>query len=50
MREGHDACRFVQTDDGWSIGGTTVFDHGGNAAHLAYDVASGPSPNIPTCG
>lgn len=38
-QEGHDACRFVQTGDGWSIGGTAVFEHGGHAADLAYDMA-----------
>jgi hypothetical protein len=34
--EGHDACRFAETDDGWAIEGTAVFDHNGDAAALTY--------------
>lgn len=32
--EGHDACRFHETVDGWMIEGTAVFDHAGNPAAL----------------
>lgn len=35
-QEGHDACRFTETSDGWTIEGAAVFEHSGNAANLAY--------------
>lgn len=35
-QEGHDACRFVETVDGWTIEGAAVFEHDGQAANLAY--------------
>ena len=34
--EGHDACRFSETTDGWTIEGAAVFRHDGQAASLAY--------------
>ncbi|WP_333831215.1 putative glycolipid-binding domain-containing protein [Pararhodobacter sp.] len=35
-QEGHDACRFAETAAGWTIKGTAVFEHEGQAANLAY--------------
>ncbi len=35
---GHDACRLLQKDDGWSLKGAAVFQHEGAAACLAYMV------------
>lgn len=34
--EGHDACRFAETRDGWTIEGTAVFEHDYGAAALTY--------------
>ncbi len=39
-QEGHDACRFIETDSGWTVEGTAVFDHDGVVANLAYHVTS----------
>ena len=35
-QEGHDACRFTEARDGWTIEGAAVFEHDGNPANLAY--------------
>lgn len=35
-QQGHDACRFTPTAQGWTIEGTAVFEHKGTAANLAY--------------
>ncbi len=34
--DGHDACRFFETADGWTIDGSAVFEHEGRAASLSY--------------
>ncbi|MEN3791791.1 putative glycolipid-binding domain-containing protein [Fulvimarina sp. MAC3] len=34
--EGHDACRYLNTSDGWAVEGTAVFEHAGTAACLTY--------------
>ena len=35
-REGHDACQFAHTVDGWIIEGAAVFENDGQAANLSY--------------
>ena len=35
-QEGHDACQFAHTVDGWIIEGAAVFEHDGQAANLFY--------------
>ena len=37
---GHDACRLLQTEDGWRLSGTAVFALDGSPAVVGYDVAS----------
>lgn len=34
--EGHDACRFSRTADGWTVEGTAVFEQDGQVVNLAY--------------
>lgn len=36
--EGHDACRFAETREGWTIEGMAVFEHDGGAAALTYSL------------
>jgi len=35
-QEGHDACQFYRTADGWTIKGAAVFEHEEQPASLAY--------------
>jgi uncharacterized protein len=35
-QEGHDACRYLRSDEGWTVGGAAVFQYAGRAVHLAY--------------
>ncbi|MGP3698521.1 putative glycolipid-binding domain-containing protein [Rhodobacter sp. NSM] len=41
-QEGHDACRYRETPEGWMIDGTAVFTHADRAAMLSYHVMCDP--------